>query len=791
MNRSWILGGRIGHVAVLVLTFAALGVGTAYAYTPQTITVDGMNNEWLLDNRVEDDSGDTEFSTLDLTTVYITNDATTLYIGFGHNFMSWTQVQDGIKISTTNTSVTNDMWGHAIEYSGPHTPDYGAYVNYDNNWQEFRRWTGSAWSAPLRAGPGANGMMHTSDFHEIAFLLCELGDLSPGDSLWLEVIVTQDGATKGPLDASANDAVQLSTPSGTTFDTQTPIVLTTTIPYRILSAGDATPPTVLSACKSGTGTISVTFSEPVDIATGENIGNYVLGGTGSFIVDAQRRVDECNVVDLSLGFDVGAQSGLYSVTVTNVKDLAGNTIVANGVTNVAQFAIKDVLFRGIMTYFLQNFGSGADSFSVEGDYAPLTFTQTCDVMMADADVDSIYEALVQFCFGKPPDSTHASRLLEWKLDHNCGDFEPLGGNRQHLLTNATGPTDTLTVFWGDQDPTQFLSQAIDVLFRVDVAAVVSPGDTVAISGNTSPLAWGLPSAVTMRDDGMGGDAVASDNIYTRRLRFEIGSQKNVNYKFSIGSVAYECSLQADRNVFLNDAEFDTLGGALGELVLPVATWDFCSITTAAVAVEWQLKTGGSATPVDSIGVRGAAAPLSWDVDLALRDDGVPPDATGGDGTYTGRAVFPQGSPLNVEWKYTINDVFENGLNRSVFLNTELFDENNPIVFSDTLDVNVSVSTSPGFVARKVVLRQNEPNPFNPMTRIAFEVPVSGRYRLAVYNVLGRRVRELFDGVLPAGPSSIIWNGLDDNGRRVGSGVYVYVLDDASGGRASRKMMLLK
>jgi hypothetical protein len=90
------------------------------------------------------------------------------------------------------------------------------------------------------------------------------------------------------------------------------------------------------------------------------------------------------------------------------------------------------------------------------------------------------------------------------------------------------------------------------------------------------------------------------------------------------------------------------------------------------------------------------------------------------------------------------------------------------------------------------LLQNYPNPFNPTTRIEFDVP-RGRPQavtLRVYDVTGARVRTLADEVLPAGRHARVWDGRDDRGNTVGTGVYFYQL--RTGGLvATRKTVLLK
>jgi hypothetical protein len=92
---------------------------------------------------------------------------------------------------------------------------------------------------------------------------------------------------------------------------------------------------------------------------------------------------------------------------------------------------------------------------------------------------------------------------------------------------------------------------------------------------------------------------------------------------------------------------------------------------------------------------------------------------------------------------------------------------------------------------RLAMRQNAPNPFNPVTKIAFTVPENaGSVTLTVYNVSGRVVRRLVDGPLSAGPHSVAWNGRDDSGENLASGVYFARL--AAGGESLlKKMTLLK
>jgi hypothetical protein len=88
------------------------------------------------------------------------------------------------------------------------------------------------------------------------------------------------------------------------------------------------------------------------------------------------------------------------------------------------------------------------------------------------------------------------------------------------------------------------------------------------------------------------------------------------------------------------------------------------------------------------------------------------------------------------------------------------------------------------------LFQNYPNPFNLFTTIRFELPQPTFITIDIYNALGERIRTLVQEQLCAGSWAINWNGTDDNGMEIPSGIYIYRLHTLNY-TASRKMMLIK
>ncbi|MCK6621004.1 MAG: T9SS type A sorting domain-containing protein [Calditrichaceae bacterium] len=88
------------------------------------------------------------------------------------------------------------------------------------------------------------------------------------------------------------------------------------------------------------------------------------------------------------------------------------------------------------------------------------------------------------------------------------------------------------------------------------------------------------------------------------------------------------------------------------------------------------------------------------------------------------------------------------------------------------------------------LSQNYPNPFNPATTITLSLPQDSRVSLEVYDITGRKVRTLADQPLPAGVHKIAWDGRNEGGEAVSSGVYIYRVQ-AGAFVESRKMVLLR
>ncbi|MBL1214561.1 MAG: T9SS type A sorting domain-containing protein [Ignavibacteriae bacterium] len=102
------------------------------------------------------------------------------------------------------------------------------------------------------------------------------------------------------------------------------------------------------------------------------------------------------------------------------------------------------------------------------------------------------------------------------------------------------------------------------------------------------------------------------------------------------------------------------------------------------------------------------------------------------------------------------------------------------------DVENNNSTIP----KEYSLEQNYPNPFNPSTTISFKLPQAGKVSLTVHNILGELVKTLINSEQSAGTKQVIWNGINESGVPVSSGIYFYRLQTNSF-VSTKKMMLMK
>ena len=103
----------------------------------------------------------------------------------------------------------------------------------------------------------------------------------------------------------------------------------------------------------------------------------------------------------------------------------------------------------------------------------------------------------------------------------------------------------------------------------------------------------------------------------------------------------------------------------------------------------------------------------------------------------------------------------------------------------TKDIEITVGAPKDYK-----LYNNFPNPFNPSTKIAFDLPKASHVKLIIYDIIGREVAQIADADYPAGYTELTWNGVNKNGVTVSSGVYFYRASTDSWDKV-KKMLMLK
>ncbi|NQV37647.1 MAG: T9SS type A sorting domain-containing protein, partial [Candidatus Marinimicrobia bacterium] len=180
---------------------------------------------------------------------------------------------------------------------------------------------------------------------------------------------------------------------------------------------------------------------------------------------------------------------------------------------------------------------------------------------------------------------------------------------------------------------------------------------------------------------------------------------------------------------------------------------------------------------------------------------------------------PDGAPIeySIEWNYQeltlVHTLDTTGL--AVFVqNVDIFDDIvNGGLAGVTIEWNVSASDGLGetvatngpfmmhveallgvgdeaLIPDVFALHQNYPNPFNPTTRIEYDIPEISNVQITIYNVMGQKVRTLVNAEHSPGYHSVLWNGTNEFGSPVSSGMYFYQIK-ANNFNKVKKLVLMK
>jgi len=111
-------------------------------------------------------------------------------------------------------------------------------------------------------------------------------------------------------------------------------------------------------------------------------------------------------------------------------------------------------------------------------------------------------------------------------------------------------------------------------------------------------------------------------------------------------------------------------------------------------------------------------------------------------------------------------------------------------YYETFETSPQTDSLASLVVSSPTINQNYPNPFNPVTQIRFNLPKTSKVEITVYNILGQKVNTLVNDEFEAGTHTIYWDGKNDKGEEVASGIYFYRLK-AGEFLDSKKMLILR
>ncbi len=586
---------RIALPACAASAFLCGLTGAAGAEGFGTPTIDGVIDAVYGDPEATDPTDDAPqgFEHLDLGRLYVCNDVDYWYFAFEADddvlATNWGKYM--IEIDTTNDAAgaTVDAWGRNVVISDPHKPEFSlrSWVDgggaYSAAKTQVWAWDGASWSTDGALDDAAVAEGTTSVF-EWKVAKTRIGSPS---TIWCEVFTTAGGGGDNAQDTSNDPADDWNATDWTTT-----AVLANSTEVAETSGSDVTPPTLVSVTGIGQDPITdllLEFSEALEQLSAETTGNYSIDDTAVTILSAIQDTIEPRKVTLVTEY-VPAPAGegsrgatglpygqCFEVTVTGVEDVAGNPIVDDGISNVAGFQLWSLTFRANMNLRLRDVSYFPDTEDVglEGSQSPLTWDPVGDLLLDDADGDSVYTATVQFSFPCESIPAPGGNTLEYKFTHK-GEYESIG-NHFYAFDPLIGE-DVLNIWWNDVAPSDITANVVDVIWTVDTSGETVPPvdgvDVLALNGSQLPLNWDVPplGSSALRDNGVAPDDTAGDDIWSIRVRFPVGTFRTVYHKFVLNDV-YECEDQDNRSITIDDATYSDTNPQ----ILDTATYDQCVI----------------------------------------------------------------------------------------------------------------------------------------------------------------------------------------------------------------------
>ncbi|MBU1854055.1 MAG: T9SS type A sorting domain-containing protein, partial [Candidatus Omnitrophica bacterium] len=489
-------------------------------------------------------------------------------------------------------------------------------------------------------------------------------------------------------------------------------------------------PEIVGVVTVGDSLVQVKFSEAVDSVAAVTYTNYFIDGSVDYPVSV--KMLQKNIVVLTL--DVGhylAPNFDYHLTVNNVPDLIGNVITPNTSVLVHNIVPGDLPIDIVNTDFETTAGGW---WAPAGSGSTLGILTTSTFALSD-------EAAYDGTKSKKMNIVNDPAKTGWFVrEYNPDKPDIAIDSKVFMYVKASNPDIQIRFSFYDDGA----GGDGDLLASpwIDVTAYADDWQVIGVDLATTPLVkWA----------GGGDGALSSTNVV------------------SLGSIQLQCPVDVDAVLY-----FDKFTERPN--VAPVEV-------TFEVSMAVQSLLGNFNISSDFVDVAGTFN--GWGGELLVMND------SNGDSIYSiTLGLFPTDS---IEYKFRINSnwdtsEFPGGGPNRVFV----VPDSNCVVYHwyNNEDRSVLGLEDLAMLPKSFALHQNYPNPFNPITTIKYDLPKEAHVKIMIYDVMGREVRTLVNARQQAGYQVIQWNAMDNSGKHVSSGYYIYVMQ-ADNFHKTQKMILLK
>ncbi|KAA3615742.1 MAG: T9SS C-terminal target domain-containing protein [Calditrichaeota bacterium] len=418
-----------------------------------------------------------------------------------------------------------------------------------------------------------------------------------------------------------------------------------------------------------------------------------------------------------------------------------------------------------------NVSQGTQSYSFSGLSATTTYYfKIYSYTNSGANIDYKTDATVQTASATTGTTPSVSDLFISEY------IEGLSNNKYLEIYNGTGSSVNLSGY----DVQIFYNGSSSAGNTISLSGTVAHDDVFVIANSLATFWGGTPDQTSNDLTFNGNDVVVLressvdlDKIGVVGETANLYKDKTLRRKSSVSDpvTVYDSAEWDDLAITYSD-----LGQHTSDSSLPVELVSFlANFGDGQILLTW--KTASEINNLGFIIMRKEGNSPEFEVIASFKTDdglvGLGTSSIGGEYYFTDSDIF-----LNEKYSYQLWDVSYDGASE---LNAEI----------DVESVNKNISQFKNHILPKsTILYNNFPNPFNPTTKIGFDLVSSATVQLDIFDISGKHVKNAFRGFLNSGSYETTWNGKNDSGQLVSSGIYIYKLT-SNHLSLSKRMLLLR